>query len=121
MNALKSDFIRVCKTERGMLANMIINLLASLVLLIFALMNLNPSSPLVRVGYSDIGGYKDGSWDNLLAFPILAIIFGIFHSIIALRVYRKKGSGMAQFILVTTTVLIAATTLVLMRLLGMAS
>lgn len=120
MDALKADFIKVCKTEKGMLVGMIINLLASLVLLVFALMHLNPSSPLVRVGYSDIGGYKDGSWNNLLAFPILAVIFGVFHSIIALRVYHKKGSGMAQFLLVVTTVMIAMTTLVLMRLLGLA-
>lgn len=97
---------------------MIINLLLSLMLLVFALVNLNPNSTVIRIGYGDIGGYRDGTWENMLVFPVLAVIFGIFHNFLALKIYHKRGSGMAKFFLLTTTALIAGTFLVLLRLLG---
>ena len=118
MHFIKADFVEICHTQRGILANMIINLLLSLVLLIFALVNLNPNSTVIKIGYGDIGGYRDGTWENMLVFPVLAVIFGIFHNFLALKIYHKRGSGMAKFFLLTTTALIAGTFLVLLRLLG---
>lgn len=118
MKLLKVDFVEITHSERGILANMIVNLLLSLALLIFALAHLNPNSAVIKIGYGDIGGYRDGAWENLLAFPLLAIIFGIFHNVLALRIYHKRGSGMTKFFLLTTTMLIAGTFVVLLRLLG---
>ena len=118
MKFLRADFVEVCRAERGMLVNMIINLLLSLALFVFAFVNLNPNSAVIRIGYGDIGGYRDGTWENMLAFPVLALVFGIFHNVIALRIYHKRGSGMAKFFLLTTTMLIGGTFLVLMRVLG---
>ena len=118
MKLLKVDLVEISHSERGILVNMILNFLLALALLIFALAHLNPNSAVIKIGYSDIGGYRDGTWENLLAFPLLAIIFGIFHNILALRVYHKRGSGMTKFFLITTTMLIAGTFVVLLRLLG---
>lgn len=114
----REDFIKIYQTERGILILMILNLLLSIALIVFSLVNLNPNSAVVKIGYGDIGGYRDGTWANLLAFPLLAIIFGVFHSLLALRIFHKRGSGMAKFFLITTTALIASTWLVLVRLLG---
>ncbi len=114
----KEDFINIYKSERGILILIIFNFLFATTLLVFSLMNLNPESSVVKIGYGDIGGYRDGSWTNLLAFSILAIIFGLFHSLIALHIFHKRGGGMTKFFLITTTALIASTWLVLMRLLG---
>ena len=75
----KEDFIKIYQTERGILILMILNLLLSIALLVFSLINLNPNSAVVKIGYGDIGGYRDGSWADMLAFPLLAIIFGVFH------------------------------------------
>ena len=118
MKPLKADIIEISHSERGILATMIINLLLALALFIYALAHLNPNSAVIKIGYSDIGGYRDGTWENLLAFPLLAIIFGIFHNILALRIYHKRGGGMTKFFLITTTMLIAGTFIVLIRLLG---
>lgn len=118
MKLLKADIIEISHSERGILASMIINLLLALALLIFALAHLNPNSAVIKVSYSDIAGYRDGNWDSLLAFPLLAIIFGVFHNILALRIFHKRGSGMTKFFLITTTMLIAGTFIVLLRLLG---
>ena len=97
---------------------MIINLLLATTLFIFAVIRLNPSASVVKVGYGDIGGYRDGSWTDMFAFPLLAIIFGIFHNLLAVRIFHKRGGGMTKFFLLATTTLILGSFLVLIRLLG---
>ena len=118
MSKLKADFIKIVKTERGVLAVMVLNLLLSLALIIFSVIHLNPDSSVMKVGYGDIGGYRDGSWVDILAYPLLGVIFGVLHNLLALRIFHKRGSGMAKFFLIITTVLILGTFLVLRRLLG---
>lgn len=118
MKELKSDFIDIYQTERGTIVLMLLNLLLSLGLLIFAIVNLNPNAAVVKIGYGDIGGYRDGTWVDLIAFPLLAILFGVLHNFLALRIFHKRGGGMTKFFLVTTTFLILGTFLVLIRLLG---
>jgi len=118
MKNIKEDFLKIYQTERGLLLLMVFNTFASLALLIFSIVTLNPEAPVVKIGYGDIGGYRDGTWISLLAFPILAIVFGFFHNILTLRIFHKRGAGMAKFFLITTSCLIFGTALVLIRLLG---
>lgn len=114
----KEDIITIYHNERGIILLIIINALLSIGLLVYSLVTLDPSGAAVKTGYGDIGGYRDGSWVDMLAFPLLAIIFGFLHSLLALRIFHKRGGGMAKFFLVITTALIAGTFLVLVRLLG---
>lgn len=118
MKAFKEDLIRIHQNERGIMFLMILNFIISIILFIFSIIHLNPNASVVKIGYGDIGGYRDGTWVDMLTFPILAFIFGILHSLLALRVFRKRGSGMAKFFLIITTTLILGTFLVLIRLLG---
>lgn len=118
MSDFKEDFIKISQEERGALFLMGINLLISIGLLIFSILSLNPSASVVKVGYGDIGGYRDGAWSDLIAFSILAILFGVIHNFLAVRIYHKRGGGMTKFFLITTTFLILGTILVLVRLLG---
>ena len=96
---------------------MIFNAILSIILFIIGVVNLNPAAAVVKIGYGDIGGYRSGSWADMLAFPLLAIIFGVFHNLIAVRIFRKRGAGMTKFFLITTTALILGTGIVLLRLL----
>lgn len=118
MQIFKEDFAKIFQTERGLLIIMAFNLLISVALIIFSVVNLNPNASVVKVGYGDIGGYRDGTWLDMLAFPILALIFGVFHGLLAVRIFHKRGSGMAKFFLLATTMLIFGTFLVLIRALG---
>lgn len=118
MKTFKEDFIKLYRTERGIIILMVLNLLLAIILLVFSIIQLNPDVPVVKIGYGDIGGYRDGSWVDLLAFPILALIFGVLHNFLALRIFHKRGGGMTKFFLLTTTFLILGTFLVLTRLLG---
>lgn len=117
MKTLKEDFITIYRTERGIIILMVLNLLLSIGLMLFSLIKLNPSSPVVKIGYGDIGGYRDGAWYDMIAFPLLAVLFGVVHGFLTLRIFRKRGSGMAKFFLLITTSLILGTLLVLIRLL----
>ena len=116
MKDYKEDLKKIYTTERLMLVFMIINLLASVALTVFCLVRVNPSSSIIKVGYGDIGGYRDGSWTDLIAFPLLAILLGIMHNFIAVRIYHKRGAGMTKFFLTTTLVLILGAFIVLARL-----
>lgn len=118
MESFSEIIKKIYREERLMLILMILNSLAALALLIFSFVSLNPNATVVKVGYSDvIGGYRDGSWMDLLTFPILAILFGFVHNLVALRVFYKRGAGMTKFFLLVTTTLIIGTFIVLIRLL----
>ena len=118
MRYFVEDFKKIYQREHFMLALMIVNLLASIFLITFSIINLSPDSAIVKVGYGDIGGYRDGPWTDFLVFPILGVIFGVFHNFIAFAVYHKRGAGMTKFFLIVTTTLIIGTFIVLLRLLG---
>lgn len=116
MKDFKEDIKKIYTNERLMLVLMIINFLIALALLITSFIKMNPNSSVIKVGYGDIGGYRDGSWTDLLAFPLLAILFGVLHNFVAVRIFHKRGAGMTKFFLIVTTALIIGTFIVLMRL-----
>ena len=116
MKDLKSDFKIIYQKERIMLTLMIVNLLLAIVLAVFSLVRLNPNTAVVKVGYGDIGGYRDGSWTDLIAFPLLTILFGVLHNFVAMRIFHKRGAGMTKFFLTVTTLLIIGAFIVFTRL-----
>lgn len=117
MKNLPLDLKKIYQTERGLLILMILNLLLSLGLFIFSVIKLNPNAAVVKIGYGDIGGYRDGTWTGMLIFPLLAVIFGVFHNLLALRIFHKRGGGMTKFFLLTTSALILGAFFVIIRLL----
>lgn len=118
MKTFKEDLITIYNTDRGVLVLMILNFILAVALLVFSLINLNTNSTVVKIGYGDIGGYRDGTWVDMIAYSLLAVTFGIFHGLLALRIFHKRGGGMAKFFLVITSMLILGVFLVLFRLLG---
>ncbi len=118
MKSLIEDLKQIYKSERLMLVLMIVTLIIAVVLLVFSLIKLSPESIVVKVVYGDIGGYRSGGWAEMLAFSILAFVFGILHNFIALRIYKKRGAAMAKFFILATLGLIAGTFIVLVRLSG---
>lgn len=118
MKSFKEDFIAIYSTDRSILAIMAMNLVMAIGLLVFSLVNLNTGSTVVKIGYGDIGGYRDGSWVDMIAYPLLAVILGVLHGFLALRIFRKRGGTMAKVFLLITSTLILGSFLVLLRLLG---
>ena len=114
------------REQKGLLAAMIGLMAMSLILLVIALVTLRPQETVVITGYGDVygefagltGGYRRASWLNMLAFPILALLFGVVHNFIAVRVYQKYGRDAALGWIVVTMLLVVATAVVMFRLLG---
>ena len=132
MKDLGKDLKEVYMKHRTLFTLMVVTLVFSMILFVYSLANLHPNAAVVKVGYGDIGryqggewssmsnsgGYHDGSWQAMLVYPLLALMFGILHNIIALRISRKKGEKVASIFVATTIALILLTTLTLWRLLG---
>lgn len=123
---LRDTWKEICRKQRGLMTAMIVLLVLSVALLIFSLTTLRPSSTVVIVGYGDVygeiaglsGGYRRDSWANMLAFPLLALIFGLVHNVLAVKVYRKYGKDMALLLVYATMAMMGATVVVILRLLG---
>ena len=120
MKEIKESFIKIYREERGLLVIMILNFLFSAALFIYAIFNLGPlmSSSVVKIGYGDIAGYKDGNWTNMLAFPLIALVFGVLHNLLAVKIFSKRGTGLAKVFVITTICMVGGAMLVLARLLG---
>ena len=123
---LMTSWREIVREQKGLLAAMIGLLVMSLILLVIALVTLRPQTTVVITGYGDVygelagltGGYRRESWLNMLAFPILALLFGVAHNFLAVRVYQKYGRDAALVLVVVTMLLVVATALVIFRLLG---
>ena len=102
-----------------------------IVLLTVTLTHLSPEAAVIKTGYSDIGsyqggewtemqaagGYRDGSWTNMFTFAVIAVVLGIVHPLIAIKLYSKKGSGAALALVLISIFLIVLARVVLGRLL----
>ena len=116
MKEIKEGLKSIFRKERGLIFLMILIFLLAVFLFIFSLIKIDPSGAVTKIGYGDIGGYRDGAWTNMLTFPVLAVLFGFLHNLLAVRIYIKRGSGMAKVFLFTTGMLILGSVLVLIRL-----
>lgn len=123
---LMASWREIVREQKGLLMAMIGLMAMSLILLVIALVTLRPQTTVVITGYGDVygelagltGGYRRESWLNMLAFPILALLFGVVHNFLAVRVYQKYGRDAALVLVVVTMLLVVATALVIFRLLG---
>ena len=118
MKELGKSFKEIYRTNGWLFALMSLILLASLALLVFSLVTLSPNAALVKVSYSDVGGYVDGNWSGMFAFPLFAILFGFLHNFLIIKIFEKHGSGLAYVFAIITMMLVLGTFVVLVRLLG---
>lgn len=122
----RATWREVAKKQKPLMLAMIILAMMSVLLLVFTFFTLKPQNTVVIVGYGDVygeiaglsGGYRRDSWMNMLAFPLLAIIFGVVHNFLALRIYRKHGRDLALTFIGVTMLLVVATFVVILRLTG---
>lgn len=122
----RATWREIAKKQKPLMFAMIILAVMSALLLVFALFMLKPQNTVVIVGYGDVygeiaglsGGYRRDSWLNMLAFPLLAVIFGVVHNFLTLRIYRKYGRDLALTFVGMSMLLVLATVVVLLRLTG---
>ncbi len=132
MKSFRETTGEMMKNDRLAVGMMIMLLLLGIMVAIFGLISLNPEASVVKIGYGDIGryqggewssmansgGYQDGSWINVLAYPIMAVVLGVVHNFIAVEMYARKGGGITKIFLLVSIALLITTWVVFGRLLG---
>ena len=125
--ALKETWQDIVQKEKSLLVAMAIVAVASVIMLVVALIVvLRPQDTVVITGYGDVygeiaglsGGYRRMSWLNMLAFPVLALMFGTVQNVLVMRVYRKYGRDLALVLAIATLLLIVGALIVLFRVAG---
>lgn len=123
---LRMTWLEICRKQKGLMMAMIVLAVLSGIMLIFSLTTLRPQNTVVIVGYGDVygeiagisGGYRRESWANMLAYPVLALVFGLVHNLLVLRIYRKYGKDAALVLAVVTMLLVVTAVVVMLRLMG---
>ena len=127
---MKEAIRDIYKNHRKLFIIMMVLFVLSIGLLVFSLLNLKISNTTMHTGYSDIGsyqggdyeetqgssGYISGRWVDMLTFPILAVIFGVMHNLIAIRLYKRRGAASAGAFVVISIIVLISAVLVLWRL-----
>ena len=129
---MKETIGEIYRGHRKLFVLMAILMVLSIGFLVFSLLNLKISNSTVHVGYSDIGsyqggdfaetkgasGYVSGRWMDMLTFPILAIVLGVMHNLIAMKLYKRRGEASASAFVVISILVLVSAALVLWRLTG---
>jgi hypothetical protein len=132
MKNIPENFKKIFESHKGLLASQAFLLVISIALFIFSLLNLGSNAMVVKTSYGDIGRYQGGDWSSMansggyhddvwterFAFPILALVFGVLHNLLAVRIFEKKGSSVAFYFVLFSIFLVFSTFIVLGRLLG---
>lgn len=118
MSSLKTNLKAIYLGDKGLLVLLILNFLFGIFIFIWTLIVIDPASAVVRIGYGDIGGYRDGGWANLLSFPILAILFGTLHDFLGVKIFEKNGTGIAKVFVFISILLLLGVFVVFLRLSG---
>src|SRR5574344_1799270 len=130
MRKIKDTFKDIYENHKRLIGLMSLLLIFSIALLIFSLVSLKSDASVVKIGYGDIGryqggdwssmansgGYRDGAWNEMFSFVILSLVFGILHNLISIKIFEKKGEGLAMFFIIFTIAMIIATFIVEIRL-----
>ena len=119
MKDLAEDFKSIAKKDKPLFVWMAINFLASLWLFLIPLFNLNAGRAKIWARYSDINnGYAQNEWWYLLSFAVLALAFGIGHTLIAARLYTKRGKDIARLFLLISVIIVVIGIRFLLNIIG---
>lgn len=132
MKQLTEGIKKIFQEDRGFLGLVFLLGLIGIVLFIYTLIKVNTGKTLMYVGYGDIGeftggeiaslwssgGYRAGGIGEMIAFPIMMIILGVFHGLLSIHIYRRKGKGVAKMFILLSFLLMVGTMVTLSRLLG---
>ena len=108
MKEIVEDFKAIAKKDKNLFVWMSVNFLVSLWYFLIPLFNLNSGHAKIWARYSDINnGYAQSDWWYLFSFAIIAFVLGIGHTLLAARLYTKRGKDIARLFL-TISIIIAA-------------
>jgi len=118
MSSFRKLLFTIFKEHRGLFVLMVLNVLGGLVVFVYAVLTLKLEGAAVKIGYGDIGGYRDGAWTEMLMYPILAVLLGGLNVFLGARIFERHGENSAKTFMGINICLIVWTFVTLLRLLG---
>lgn len=132
MKGLGSGLRTIFRKDKFLLALMFVLLIGSLVLTLHTFFHFKIGGTTMYIGYSDIGefsggeflslwnsgGYRTGDWTDIIIFPILGAVLGIFHNILAIQIYNRRSKGYAEVFVILSILILVGAFIFLLRLLG---
>ena len=118
MKKTKDLYIEMYRENKGLFFAMIGLVVVGIFSAILMVLNLKPGGSVVKVLYSDLVGYRDGGWREMLFFPLNSLIFSIISPFLIGRAYKEKGEVFAKTIFAVMVALIMISILVFFRLSG---
>jgi|GEM_PF-2553742 len=118
MKEILTSFKDLASNNRKLLVAMIFLFVASVVFVVIAIINIQPSNiqiPVRQTGHLGDGFYF-AHWYYLYTFPFLGIVFGVLHNILAAKIYGKKGAQIAAIFVAVTFVLLLVTVITMARI-----
>lgn len=96
MGDFKKNLLIILKEQRSLFILFALNAILGFVLLVISAFSVRSDIIAVKIGYGDIGGYRDGTWTDMLVFPLMAVLLGIIHTVISVSIFKKHGDGVAK-------------------------
>ena len=118
MNELVEDFKLIWKKDKGLIIWMVLNFALSGGLFFVAIWNLEPSVTRYFARYSDMASYSSESWWYLFSFAILAVVMGVGHTLLAARLFKKRGKDIARLFLGTSMAMLVVAVVFLGNIVG---
>lgn len=118
MKELVADFKTIFKKDKGLLVWMAANFGLAVWLFLMPIVNLNPSSKQVFVRYSDLSSYSNSDWWYLASFSVIAIAIGVGHTLLAARLYSKRGRDISRLFLGISIVILVVAICFLRNIIG---
>ena len=119
MKDLSKDFRSIAKKDKSLFVWMAANFLLSIWLFLIPFLNLNAGHAKIWARYSDIdNGYAQSDWWYLLSFAVVALAFGIGHTLISARLYTKRGKDVARLFLFISIIIAAIAIRFLLNIIG---
>ena len=132
MRDIGAGLKKIFQKDRGIVLMMIVLFGLGLLLILHTLIHFKGGATTMYIGYSDIGeftggdflslwssgGYRTGGWSEMIVFPILGLILGVLHNLLAIQIYNRRGKGFAIVLILLSIVVAVGAFVLLMRLLG---
>ena len=132
MKDIGAGFKKIFREEKGLLVMMLVLFVMGVVLILHTLFHFKAGGTTMYIGYSDIGeftggdplslwssgGYRTGGWAEMAVFPILGLILGVLHNLLAVQIFKRRGKGSAMAVVIISMMIAAGAFVLLLRLLG---
>lgn len=118
MKKIKQLYGEIYREQKGVFALLMVLGILGVGVGLVMLANLRPSGSVVKILYSDLQGYQDGNWRDMIVFPVMAGIIGVLHNFLGVRIYEKRGKAFAKVFLIISLILLLVLILMFSRLAG---